>query len=261
MAWLRFRMDLQKSDSLVLGELAIMDGTKAVQTFVATSGLPRFQTKANQSTRARGPLPSCSKLGISSYSVRTTPFDLTNKSGVEGNFYYIEPDPVTVDGVKRGEFGVHFDANVPGSAGCVVLRDRSDWKDFQLFMKNYKQKGFTTIGLIVEYNKPASTQPTNLSLQTGLTFFTVAEPKTGAILKVNETIQFSGTAKSEVATVIATIGPGGPFKIGEVEPGSNQWSFPQVLMTPGINRPVTLRALDENGDFLQDIELSITLKD
>jgi hypothetical protein len=48
--------------------------------------------------------------------------------GVEGNFYKINPHMVTVNGVQRGDFGVHFDANAPGSSGCVVLRTAVGWE-------------------------------------------------------------------------------------------------------------------------------------
>jgi hypothetical protein len=133
MTWLRFRMTLKQSEELLTGELSIMDGDTNIGSFLVTSGLQGCQSLGHQSARGIGPIPSCQKVGISSYSVRTTPFDERGILGVEGNFYYIEPDPVHVP-PPRGEFGIHFDANGPGSAGCVVFRKRGEWENFQEFM-------------------------------------------------------------------------------------------------------------------------------
>jgi hypothetical protein len=257
MAWLRFNMNLQASNNLLTGKLSVMDGATEKSSYTVTSGLPSFQKKEDQSFRNHGPIPSCLKVGLSGYSVRTTPFDETDVLGIEGNFYYIEPDPVTVDGITRGEFGIHFDANVPGSAGCVAFRIEAEWINFQKFMKEYKSQGFQTIALIVEYNKPIA--PTTPKLL-GSSFFTVNQPLSGDTKKVGKSITFSGTAKSDVTKIRATIGPGGPFLVGEVAPSGGTWSFSQVLVTPGVNRPLKFIATDNEGDLLQTISSTLTLE-
>jgi len=50
---------------------------------------------------------------------------------VEGNFFHITPDlVVSPTGLTRSELGIHFDANFPGSAGCIVLSRRFGWERF-----------------------------------------------------------------------------------------------------------------------------------
>jgi hypothetical protein len=77
--------------------------------------------------------------------------------GINGNFYHITPDPLKVGSVTRSEFGIHFDANssvAPGSAGCIVFEDSTQWSNFQKWMSDYKttySPGSTIINLVVEY--------------------------------------------------------------------------------------------------------------
>ncbi len=255
MTWLRFRMPLKQTDELLIGELSIMDGDTEINSFLVTSGLPGCQSLEHQSARGRGPIPACQKVGISNYSVRTTPFDQRGTTGIEGNFYYIEPDPVDVP-PRRGEFGIHFDANVPGSKGCVVFRKRGEWEDFQDFMLQYKRQGFQSISLIVEYNVR---EPNGGGEVPGTSYFTVTFPQPGVSLKTHDLIEFTGTASDKVARVIAEVGPGGPFKIGDVSPESNKWCFTQSLVTPGVSRPFSFRAFDSDGNFLQKIDFQLTL--
>ena len=67
---------------------------------------------------------------LTQYQVVTIPLDLTHQAGVRGNFYKINPHEVTTNqGTVRGDFGVHLDANAPGSLGCIVM----DWHNFQDF--------------------------------------------------------------------------------------------------------------------------------
>ena len=73
--------------------------------------------------------------------------------GFEGNFYVINPHLVMVNGVERGDFGVHFDANVPGSSGCVVLRTDIGWEAFGKDMKALANSGVKEIPLLVSYSR------------------------------------------------------------------------------------------------------------
>lgn len=67
---------------------------------------------------------------LPSYEVVLAPVDLTHQAGVRGNFYKITPhEVITKDGTKRGDFGIHLDANAPGSLGCIVM----DWHNFKDF--------------------------------------------------------------------------------------------------------------------------------
>jgi hypothetical protein len=60
---------------------------------------------------------------------------------------------ITINGVERGDFGVHFDANVPGSSGCIVLRSQIGWNAFQKDMKNLLDTHLEAVPLIVSYSK------------------------------------------------------------------------------------------------------------
>jgi hypothetical protein len=73
--------------------------------------------------------------------------------GVEGNFYKINPHEVMINGVQRSDFGVHFDANVPGSSGCVVLRTTVGWQAFEKDMRLLLANGTTEIPLLVSYSR------------------------------------------------------------------------------------------------------------
>ena len=73
--------------------------------------------------------------------------------GVEGNFYQIDPHEVKINGTLRGDFGVHFDANVPGSSGCVVIRTSVGWQAFEKDMKALLTSGVNEIPLVVSYSR------------------------------------------------------------------------------------------------------------
>jgi hypothetical protein len=260
MSWLLFRMDLSDDpiDQMIFGKLFVMDNNAqdpAVPPFKVTSGVRSAQAKGDQSLRGLGPIPANRKVGLSGYSVRTTPFDERGVPGIDGNFYYIEPDPVTVDGITRSEFGIHNDANrdfSPGSAGCIVLSSNPEWARFEGFMTSYRKKGFAAISLIVEYNSP---KPLPQAKQ----FLSVTTPKPGERFKLGDPIKFEGTAEPEVKKIIATVGPGGPFKIGQVETANGKWSFSHPLVTAGT-RPVKISAFDSEGNLLgQTTEFQIFL--
>lgn len=60
--------------------------------------------------------------GLAKWMVNLLPIPLDHIKGIDGNFYRIDPYEVTTDrGGKRSDFGIHKDANVPGSMGCIVM--------------------------------------------------------------------------------------------------------------------------------------------
>lgn len=92
-------------------------------------------------------IPSVPQLRVS-----TTPIDLSHHKGVKGNFYPILPfEFVTDKGGKRGDFGIHLDANVPGSAGCPVTNAKRFAK-FENAMTELRAEGIKDIPLIVVYS-------------------------------------------------------------------------------------------------------------
>lgn len=118
-----FSMNLAVSSELIYGILKLVypDGTEIPYT--ATSGVAGWQQPNDQWAQGRGPIPA------GEYEASNEPY-WSEERGIEGLFYHITPDPVGFGDKTRGEFGIHFDANVPGSAGCVVLETEYGWKRF-----------------------------------------------------------------------------------------------------------------------------------
>lgn len=139
-------MSLAVSSGLIEGTLDLVYPDGSVIVYRATSGCPGWQQPDDQWARGRGPLPE----GFN-YSIPTTPYHLDTR-GIEGNFFHITPDPVS-DGAGglRSELGVHFDANVPGSAGCIVLRNREGWEAFCRRLSEIAALGIDKIPLSVRY--------------------------------------------------------------------------------------------------------------
>jgi hypothetical protein len=151
---LLFHQHLQRTEQLIEGRLLLLDSEPSIlNTYIATSGLPNNQRFDCLSSPGRGSIPQNSLIGVDCYQVSTTPIYMPGVKGVEGNFYKINPHIVTINGVERGDFGVHFDANVPGSSGCVVLRTAVGWQAFEKDMKSLLTSGVKEIPLLVSYSR------------------------------------------------------------------------------------------------------------
>ena len=143
-----FEMKLPSSTvkSLVLGKLYLSTDKENIK-FQATSGIGGFQHKGAWNTPRKGMIPP-----RDDYFVSTNRLWLPQVKGVEGSFYPITPFSVKTDnGTTRGDFGIHFDANVPGTAGCIALPLQSHWDIFREEMKKYNDKRIKQIPLIVRY--------------------------------------------------------------------------------------------------------------
>jgi hypothetical protein len=149
-----YQQELRQSSSLLKGRLIAYDNqdVKKDQEYIAASGTVGNQQWDSLSAKGRGPIPRCSDVGIEHYNVKTTPFDRRATKGIEGPFYHILPESVNIRGINRSEFGIHFDANVPGSAGCIVIVNEPAWEAFQKLMSHYKQAGLETVPLFVFYS-------------------------------------------------------------------------------------------------------------
>lgn len=135
------------------GRLLLLQENQLREQYLATSGLPSWQTWEDQRQKGKGPLPRPDLVGNVDYQVETTPIALPSTPGVQGNFYKILPFEVTFrDGLTRGDFGIHFDAGVPGSAGCIVLRTASGWEGFEKQMKKLADAGIPKIPLMPSYS-------------------------------------------------------------------------------------------------------------
>jgi hypothetical protein len=86
------------------------------------------------------------------WTVNTVPEDSSHVRGVRGSFYRISPYQVTTDkGGVRSAFGIHRDADAPGSLGCIVMSD-DRFKSFEFKMRSLLSKDITSVPLIVIYS-------------------------------------------------------------------------------------------------------------
>ncbi len=108
-----FTMPLGRSQNLILGNLRLIYPDKTPIDYLATSGLPNYQRLGDQWIRGKGPIPAGNL-----YQIPAEPYYLETR-GVEGNFFHITPDPVGSGDRTRSELGIHYDANVPGTSGCI----------------------------------------------------------------------------------------------------------------------------------------------
>lgn len=142
-----FTMDLADNSNLILGNLKLIYPDGEAIDYLATSGCASWQQQGDQWERAKGPIPQ----GFD-YKIPTTP-DWSDTRGIEGNFFHITPDPVaSPTGLTRSEFGIHFDANVPGSAWCIVLCRQLGWERFCDRMRAIAKSGIDYIPLKVAYD-------------------------------------------------------------------------------------------------------------
>ena len=169
MNFLLFSMALKPSASLLMGKLHVMDGKTSIASYTATSGLVGYQEQKHQSWRGIGAMPECKKVGISRYSVLTEPYGRISNPEITDVFFSVNhPIRILVDGIWRAGFGIHFDSSIPGSSGCIIFRDKTEWNAFIQFMDDYAGKGFSSISLIVEYNASSSRES---KIGTGRTYF------------------------------------------------------------------------------------------
>lgn len=153
---LEFKMILPSKPTynLVLGELNYFEDKVKIDSWQCTSGCPSYQFSGSTKIKGKGPIPSCQYAQISSYQVSTERIYMPNIKGVQGSFYPIKPSLVSLRGLayQRGDFGVHFDANVPGSAGCIVFRKQSEWDAFRILMAGTRNSKILAVPLFVSYS-------------------------------------------------------------------------------------------------------------
>ncbi|MEB3189686.1 MAG: hypothetical protein VKL42_05005 [Snowella sp.] len=146
-------MQFDRDKGLDSGRLSLnhlREGHKAI--WVATSSTADKQGAEDFNLKG-GLIPPQYRCGIPNWTVQTTPIPMPSVKGVEGNFYKIDPYAVKAQpsGTIRGDFGIHRDANVPGSAGCIVMSgDR--FKDFESKMRELAKQGIKSIPLFVQYS-------------------------------------------------------------------------------------------------------------
>jgi hypothetical protein len=140
-----FTLPLATSKNLILGSLTLHYPDGQIIDYLATSGLPDYQRPGDEWIRGKGPIP-----GGDAYQIPTEPYWL-NTRGVEGFFFHITPDPVGFGDRIRSELGIHWDANVPGTSGCVGLINWEGWEGFCRRMANIASLGIEKVRLKVKY--------------------------------------------------------------------------------------------------------------
>ena len=154
--FLDFAMSLDTDNRLEAGRLVLRSiseqGGRTHTVWIATSSVANKQ-KPEDFHQKGGPIPPEYRVpAIRSWEVDTAPLYMPKTKGVEGNFYKITPFNVTTnEGGNRGDFGIHKDANVPGSAGCIVMTPGERWDTFEKEMKRLFGLGYSRIPLFVTY--------------------------------------------------------------------------------------------------------------
>lgn len=138
-------MNLIQSAELIYGNLQLLYPDNRAIDYIATSGCADWQQPGDEWQRGKGPIPA------GEYEIPSEPYWVDTR-GVEGDFFHITPDPVVSEYGIRAELGLHFDANVPGSAGCVVLKNREGWRKFCDRLATIADKGVKFLPLAVKYN-------------------------------------------------------------------------------------------------------------
>jgi N-acetylmuramoyl-L-alanine amidase len=152
-----FSMELKESRQLLLGHLTFYDSDGQIATFVATSGLPGYQSPRHYHTRRKGLCPPYRKL-----LVNTNGYHL-NTIGVEGMFFHVTPDPIP--GYGRSEIGIHRDANVDGSSGCIVIRNEFSFNDKVVPLFELAAKvGISRLPLEIDYKIEGESIPQEIDI-------------------------------------------------------------------------------------------------
>jgi GH24 family phage-related lysozyme (muramidase) len=154
--FLDFAMGLDNDGRLESGRLVLRSiseaGGRTHQVWIATTSTANKQ-KPEDFHQKGGPIPPEYRVpAIKSWDVETTPIAMPGTKGVEGNFYKILPYMVVTDQKgQRGDFGIHQDANAPGSLGCIVMSPGDRWNSFEAEMNRLKGLGYMKLPLFITY--------------------------------------------------------------------------------------------------------------
>ena len=151
--FLVFNSHFDRDKGLDFGRLSLnslQHGTKNI--WLASSSHRTLQGFESFHHRGGYLPPQYRVLGLPFWVVNLDPIDLSNNPGVAGNFYILSPTEVTTDrGGRRSDFGIHKDANAPGSLGCIVLSgDR--FADFEEQMSGLRKINVRQLPLFVFYS-------------------------------------------------------------------------------------------------------------
>lgn len=143
-----FSLKQARSSAIIYGYLVFKEGGTEILKVRATSGQPGYQYQGAHTIRAKGCIPPDNdwKISTNGYYISKA-----QQPGIAGMFYHITPDPDPQ--TRRGEFGVHLDANegdFPGSAGCIVVKKGGGFDRVRSLIDGIKEKQ-SHIPLTVKY--------------------------------------------------------------------------------------------------------------
>jgi hypothetical protein len=152
----------EPSSNIIVGTLRLrgFPHGDSLKEWDCTSGQPRYQYSGATDMKGKGALPGHRYVTdgngnpIKHYWVNTSPYDLKDVKGIEGNAFHILPDPVVINGVYRSELMIHNDANrlySPGSAGCIVALDNIIWQQIEDVLNAIRRAGFDKVPLEVNH--------------------------------------------------------------------------------------------------------------
>lgn len=140
-----FKFPVSRSPKLIEGILQFYRGDDKEIEVVATSGAIGYQYRGAEKIVGKGQIPEGNH-----WEINTKGYWLDTK-GVEGIFFHITPDPYRGDGFYRSEIGLHRDANVPGSAGCIVVRNSQIFNNQIVNYLTGLSREQKTVNLLVQY--------------------------------------------------------------------------------------------------------------
>jgi hypothetical protein len=141
----RLPVSVNQSSKLIEGHLNFYRGGNIEIGVGATSGAIGYRYRGAEKIRGKGPIPE-GRL----WKINTGGYWLDTRR-VEGMFYHITPDPYKGNGFVRAEIGLHRDANVPGSAGCIVVTNSQMFNETIVPYLAALHREQKSIDLAVEY--------------------------------------------------------------------------------------------------------------
>ena len=149
-----FSGHFDRDKGLDMGRLTLNHLETGIQDiWIASSSSAGRQYPENFHKRGGFLPPTYRTKNVKKYEVETKPLNLKHVKGCEGNFYKITPFKVETDqGGTRSDFGIHLDANKPGSLGCIVM-DLYRFQDFEKTITLLRHKGnIKSIPLFNQYS-------------------------------------------------------------------------------------------------------------
>ena len=145
-----FSLHFDFSKELSKGRLSINSLSKGtIEVFVATSSQADQMQPESFHTKG-GLIPPQYRCGILFWQVNLIAIEISKRA--KSNFYQILPYAVVTDaGTVRGDFGIHSDADVLGSFGCITLPCFL-FPAFEVAVRKLVDKGIREVPLFVQYS-------------------------------------------------------------------------------------------------------------